>query len=70
MQCIFHDKAAIAHIYSTCLPLPVSILPTITFFPHVLFRNSGITGLLPFYQESGVLYTARCTQEEEEEDKE
>jgi len=33
VQRIFHDEAAIAQIYSACLPLPVSMLPEISFFP-------------------------------------
>lgn len=68
VQCIFHDKAAIAQIYSACLSLPVSVLPAITFFPHVLFRNSEMTGPSPSYQESAVPYAARCTQEEEDKE--
>lgn len=68
VQCIFHDEAPIAQIYSACLPLPVSVLPAVTFPPHVLFRNSEMTGLLPFYQRSGVLYATCCTREEEDEE--
>lgn len=65
MQCIFHDEAAIARIYSACSALPVPTVPAITFFsPHVLFRNCEMTGLLPLYQESRVLHAACCTQEQ------
>lgn len=70
MQCIFHDEAAIARIYSACSALPVPIVPAITLFfsLHVLFRNYELTGLLPLYQESGVLHTACCTQEQEDKE--
>lgn len=68
VQSIFHDEAATAQIYSACLALPVSILPAITFPRDVLFGNSEVTGLLPFYQENGVLHTACCTREEKDEE--
>lgn len=69
VQCIFHDQAAIARIYSACLALPVPAAPAIPFFsPHVLFRSCEMTGLLPVYQESGVLHAACCTQEQEDKE--
>lgn len=33
VQYVFHDEAAIAQIYSACLPLPVPVLPAISFSP-------------------------------------
>lgn len=46
---------------SSCFNAPRNLI-----FPHVLFRSSELTRLLPFYWESGVLYAACCTRVEED----